>query len=45
MNYIYGAWLPKSGRKLREAPDLELYDHRFNPESENSEFDIYIPVL
>lgn len=44
MNYIYGAWLPKSGRKLREAPDLELYDSRFNPSSEKSEFDIYIPI-
>lgn len=45
MNYIYGAWLPKSGRKLREAPDLELYDQRFNTESESSEFDIYIPIV
>lgn len=45
MNYIYGAWLPKSGKKLREAPDLELYDQRFNPESSQSEFDIYIPIL
>lgn len=45
MNYIYGSWLPKSGKKLREAPDLELYDHRFNPTSDNSEFDIYIPIL
>lgn len=44
MNYIYGSWLPKSGRKLREAPDLELYDQRFNPNSEQSEFDIYIPI-
>ena len=44
MNYIYGSWLPKSGRKLREAPDLELYDQRFNPNSERSEFDIYIPI-
>lgn len=44
MNYIYGAWLPKSGRKLREAPDLELYDERFNPDSDQSEFDIYIPT-
>lgn len=44
MNYIYGSWLPKSGRKLREAPDLELYDNRFDSNSEQSEFDIYIPV-
>lgn len=44
MNYIYGSWLPKSGRKLREAPDLELYDQRFSANSEQSEFDIYIPL-
>lgn len=45
MNYIYGSWLPKSGKKLREAPDLELYDSRFNPNSDKSEFDIYIPIF
>lgn len=45
MNYIYGSWLPKSGYKLKEAPDLEIYDHRFNPISEDSEFDIYIPII
>lgn len=28
----------------RGAPDLELYDQRFNPNSELSEFDIYIPI-
>ena len=44
MNYIYGSWLPKSGHKLREAPDLEIYDKRFRPDSEDSELDIYIPI-
>lgn len=44
MSYIYGSWLPKSGKKLRMAADLEVYDHRFDPESDTSEFDIYIPV-
>ena len=44
MNYIYGSWLPKSGCELRDAPDFELYDHRFHPTAENSEFDIYIPI-
>ena len=44
MNYIYGLWLPKSGKKLREAPDLELYDSRFNLDSDASELDIYIPI-
>jgi len=44
MNYIFGSWLPKSGEELRDAPDLELYDHRFKHDSENSEIDIYIPI-
>lgn len=45
MNYIYGSWLSKSGKKLREAPDLEIYDKRFKPDSADSEFDIYIPIF
>lgn len=45
MKYIYGSWLPKSGEKLREAPDLEIYDQRFKPDSEDSELDVYIPVI
>lgn len=44
MNYIYGSWLPKSGKKLRMTADFEVYDHRFDPESDTSEFDIYIPI-
>lgn len=44
MNYIYGSWLPKSGEQLRDAPDLEIYDHRFKFGAEDSELDIYIPV-
>jgi AraC family transcriptional regulator len=44
MNYIYGSWLPKSGQKLREAPEFEVYDQRFIPNSEQSELDIYIPI-
>ena len=44
MNYIYGSWVPNSGYELRPGPDLELYDDRFDPASETSEMDIYIPV-
>ncbi len=44
LNYIYGSWLPKSGKKLRHAPDLELYDQRFKLNSDKSEIDIYIPI-
>lgn len=45
MNYIYSTWLPRSGVELREAPDLEIYDNRFNPNSDDSELDIWIPVV
>lgn len=44
MKYIYGSWLPKSGHKLRDAPDMEIYDQRFKPASEDSELDVYIPI-
>lgn len=44
MSYIYGSWIPKFGEELREAPDLEIYDERFRPDSDDSELDIYIPL-
>lgn len=45
MSYIYGSWLPKSGRKLRDAPEIEAYDQRFKIDSPDSELDIYIPIV
>lgn len=42
--YIYSTWLPKSGYELAPSHDFELYDERFDLESENSEIDIYIPI-
>ena len=45
MKYIFGSWLPKSGKTLRKAPDIEVYDHRFNIlNQENSELEIWIPI-
>jgi AraC family transcriptional regulator len=45
MDYIYGSWLPGSGHERpADVPDLELYDERFDPASERSEIDIYIPI-
>jgi AraC family transcriptional regulator len=44
LNYIYGSWLPKSGRTLRDVPHLEIYDERFKPKSPDSEFDVCVPV-
>lgn len=45
MKYIYGSWLPNSGKKLRNAPDIEFYDQRFKLNEEDSEVDIWIPVV
>jgi AraC family transcriptional regulator len=44
MKGIYITWLANSGIKLRKAPHLELYDHRFNLGADNSEFDILLAV-
>jgi AraC family transcriptional regulator len=46
MNYIYGSWLPGSEyeRANGNIPDLEWYDERFSPESDESELDLYIPL-
>lgn len=43
-DYIYGTWLPTSGRELADTPDFELYDDRFDVASPSSEMDIYIPL-
>ena len=45
-NYIYGIWLPKSKYKSDEsAPELELYDERFQFGLPTSEMDIYVPII
>lgn len=43
--YIFGSWIHTSKNQLREAPDLELYDERFLPGRDDSELDIYIPII
>ncbi len=44
MKFIHGVWLPQSGMSRRDAPEIEVYDERFNPNSDQSEFDILLPV-
>ena len=45
-NDIYGIWLPKSNYKYNEsAPELELYDERFQFGLPDSEMDIYVPII
>lgn len=41
---LYGQWLPASGHTVRDAPDVEIYDERFDPASPDSVFDIAVPI-
>jgi AraC family transcriptional regulator len=44
VNYIWGTWVPRGEYKRRESPDFELYDERFNEQTLDGEFDIYLPI-
>jgi AraC family transcriptional regulator len=44
MKFIHTEWAPKKEAELRPARHLEIYDQRFNPGSDTSEFDILLPV-
>jgi AraC family transcriptional regulator len=43
-DFIYGEWLPKSEYDYDDSNEIEWYDERFDPLSEVSEFDIYVPI-
>lgn len=43
-SYIYGKWFSTSGYDRAEGPDLERYDNRFDPRSDKSVLEIYVPV-
>ena len=42
--YIHREWLPKSKFQHADSPEFELYDER-SDNSENSEVDIYVPIV
>lgn len=44
LHYIFGAWLPRSGRTLRDGPEFERYPENYDPTSDTAEVDICIPV-
>lgn len=44
INYVYAAWLPRAGFERGKSFDLERYDHRFTPDSDQSEFDYLVPL-
>lgn len=44
VGYVYGSWLPRSGHRLRDAPEIEIYGEKFDPESPDSEMEFCLPV-
>jgi len=45
INFVYREWLPQSGYQRADTPDLEWYDERFHFGQEDSEMDIYTPIV
>lgn len=45
VNFVYREWLPQSGYQRASTPDLEWYDERFHFGQEDSEMDVYIPIV
>lgn len=48
LGYIHGDWFPASGYTrpvaLSDILHFELYDSRFDPDDDNSEVDVYVPI-
>lgn len=45
MGFIYGEWLPKSTYQHADAADIERYGPDFDPHSDMSELQIFIPLI
>lgn len=45
LDYIWHSWLPQSGYEHAASPELEIYDHRFDPVNLTGEFDYCVPVV
>lgn len=44
LGYVYGSWLPRSGERLRSAPEVEIYGDKFDPESPDSKMEFCLPI-
>jgi AraC family transcriptional regulator len=44
MPVIWGEMLPASGLTAVPAPDLEVYQHDFQPNRKGAHIDLHIPV-
>jgi AraC family transcriptional regulator len=42
---IYEQWLPQSEYEHAPTPEFEHYPPTYNPEDEDSQFEVYIPVM
>ncbi|MDY6877457.1 MAG: GyrI-like domain-containing protein [Chloroflexota bacterium] len=42
--HAFQTWLPRSGYQRGDGPDFELYDETFDPNVQDSEMYIYIPI-
>lgn len=45
LSYVYRTWLPASGYQRAATPDLEWYDQRFHYGQQDSEMDVYTPII
>lgn len=43
--YVYVEWLPQSGYQRGPTPDLEWYGESFHAGQQDSEMDVYIPIV
>ncbi len=43
-NYIFSEWLPNSNYELDHRPHFEVLGENYNPTSENSEEEVWIPI-
>ncbi|MEM7247726.1 MAG: GyrI-like domain-containing protein [Acidobacteriota bacterium] len=43
-DWIFTEGVPNSGLKRRDTPEFEYYDSRFKVDSDESAFDIFVPV-
>ena len=44
MDHIFGEWMPNANIQHRGGPEVEVYDHRFDPVSRTGEVDYRVPV-
>lgn len=42
---IWNHWLPASGYRMADAPTFERYDERFDPNTGNGGFEVWVPVI